>query len=175
MVPQWARVARLRWRGVSVGKETEIYPGLRTRGGKITIGDGVRTREGVILQAGDAIVIGDHTDLNPYTTIYGNVSIGRHVMIAPLVMLAGGNHRSDDPTRPMKLQGHTSRGIVIEDDVWIGANAVVVDGVRIGRGAIVAAGAVVTKDVEPYAIVGGNPAKLLKYRPNRPVETGAQA
>lgn len=171
-----ARVARLRRKGCSVRSPITVDARVEIRGkGRIVIGRNVRIRTGVVLQTPDEIVIGDYTGLNPYVTIYGKVTIGRYVMVAPHVMMAGGDHKFDDPSRPMKLQGHTSRGIVVEDDVWIGANAVVVDGVRIGRGAIVAAGTVVTKDVEPYAIVGGNPARLIKFRPNLPVEQGVQA
>lgn len=161
-----ARVVVLRARGCQVGRRVQVSWGVTVRGpGTISIGDAVRIREGVILQAGSEISIGDQTDINPFTTIYGQVHIGNYVMIAAHVMLAGGNHRFDDRTRPMMHQGHTCLGIVIEDDVWIGANVVVVDGVRIGKGAVVGAGAVVTRDVPSYAIVVGNPAKLIKYRP----------
>lgn len=159
------RVTVLKARGCQVGRGVQVSWGVTVRGpGLITIGDTVRLREGIILQAGSEISIGNQTDINPFTTIYGQVSIGNYVMIAAHVMLAGGNHQFEDRTRPIKHQGHTTLGIVIEDDVWIGANAVVVDGVRIGKGAIVGAGAVVTRDVPSYAIVGGNPAKLIKYR-----------
>jgi acetyltransferase-like isoleucine patch superfamily enzyme len=85
-------------------------------------------------------------------------------MIAPHVMLAGGNHGYFDTTKPMRFQEGTINGVVTGNDVWIGANAVVLDGVTIGDGAVVAAGAVVTKDVEAYAIVAGNPAKVIKHR-----------
>jgi acetyltransferase-like isoleucine patch superfamily enzyme len=72
------------------------------------------------------------------------------------------NHVFDDPTRPMVEQGITAEGIVVEDDVWIGAGAIITDGVRICKGAVVAAGAVVTQDVPPYTVVGGVPAKALR-------------
>ena len=68
----------------------------------------------------------------------------------------------DDPNRPFIEQGITAEGIIIEDDVWIGASAVITDGVRVGKGAVVAAGAVVTKDVPPHSVVGGVPAKIIK-------------
>jgi acetyltransferase-like isoleucine patch superfamily enzyme len=171
-----ARVARLRRRGCRIQSPIAVEARVEIRGkGKVVIGKHVRIRTGVVLQTPEEIVIGDHSGLNPYVVIYGNVRLGRYNMVAPHVVLAGGDHRFDDATRPMKVQGHVSRGIKTDDDVWIGANAVVVDGVHIGQGAIVAAGAVVTKDVEPYAIVGGNPAKVIKYRPNRPAESGVQA
>ena len=86
--------------------------------------------------------------------------------------VTGGNHFADRLlTFPVgsiynigKDDGYTKGPIIVEDDVWIATNALILSGVTIGRGAIVAAGAVVVKDVPPYAIVGGNPAKILKYR-----------
>jgi len=86
------------------------------------------------------------------------------VRIASHASLVGFNHGFDDPAVPIHTQKHESLGITIEDDVWIGANAVVLDGVRVGRGAVIAAGAVVSRDVPPLAIVGGVPAKLVRYR-----------
>lgn len=128
--------------------------------------DHVVIHPGVVIWPGDSkVTVGEYTNLNPYTVIYGQVSIGKYNLIAPGAMLAGGNHAFADPDVPILFQGNFSKGgIVIEDDVWIGANAVIVDGVRVGKGAIVGAGAVVTKDVEPYAIVGGVPAKFIRYR-----------
>jgi len=132
---------------------------------KVHIGEHVRIREGVIIRSGSGVSIGDHTGLNPYVVISGRVIIGKYNMIAPHAMLAGGNHEFRDRTVPMKLQGGRVKGIILEDDVWVGANSVIVDGVRVGKGAIVAAGSVVTEDVQPYAIVGGNPARVIKHRP----------
>lgn len=99
--------------------------------------------------------------------------IGNYVSIAGDVkFLLGGNHKMDAvtsfPIERFFLSGIDeawSKGpIIIEDDVWIGMNAIILSGVHIGQGAVISAGAVVTKDVEPYSIVGGNPAKLIKYR-----------
>ncbi|MGB7117605.1 MAG: acyltransferase, partial [Anaerolineales bacterium] len=80
---------------------------------------------------------------------------------SPNTQLIAVNHVFDDPKRPFFKQGITAAGIVIEDDVWLGANAVVTDGVRIGEGAVVAAGAVVTKDVPPHTVVAGVPARIV--------------
>lgn len=118
---------------------------------------------GHALVRGEAI-FGAHCTINPYAMISGRVTCGDGVRIASHVSLVGFNHGYDDPDMPIYRQKHETRGIVIEDDVWIGANAVVVDGVTIGRGAVIAAGAVVSKDVPPMAIVGGVPAKVLRYR-----------
>ncbi|WP_245892931.1 acyltransferase [Devosia naphthalenivorans] len=119
--------------------------------------------------AGHALVRGDvefgaHCTVNPYAMISGKVRCGDGVRIASHVSIVGFNHGFDDPSVPIHTQKHESRGIIIGDDVWIGANAVVLDGVRVGRGAVIAAGAVVSKDVPPLAIVGGVPAKVVRFR-----------
>jgi len=119
--------------------------------------------------AGHALVRGDvefgaHSTVNPYAMISGKVRCGDGVRIASHVSIVGFNHGFDDPTVPIHAQKHETLGITIEDDVWIGANAVVLDGVTIGKGAVVAAGAVVSKDVPSMAIVGGVPAKVVRYR-----------
>jgi len=119
--------------------------------------------------AGHALVRGDvefgaHCTVNPYAMISGKVRCGDGVRIASHVSIVGFNHGFDDPDMPIHMQKHESLGISIEDDVWIGANAVVLDGVTVGRGAVIAAGAVVSKDVPPLAIVGGVPAKVVRYR-----------
>lgn len=92
------------------------------------------------------------------------MKIGDYVMIGPYCIFASVNHKFDDFKSPMILQKPEVKQIVIEDDVWIGAKVTVLPGVTIGRGSIIAAGAVVSKDVEPYSIVGGVPAKLIRYR-----------
>jgi carbonic anhydrase/acetyltransferase-like protein (isoleucine patch superfamily) len=122
--------------------------------------------------AGHALVRGDvefgaHSTVNSYAMISGKVRCGDGVRIASHVTIVGFNHGYDDPSVPIHTQKHESLGIVIEDDVWIGANAVVLDGVTVGRGAVIAAGAVVSKDVPPMAIVGGVPARLVRYRGQR--------
>jgi len=119
--------------------------------------------------AGHALVRGDvefgaHSTVNSYAMISGKLRCGDGVRIASHVTIVGFNHGYDDPGVPIHTQKHESLGIVIEDDVWIGANAVVLDGVTVGKGAVIAAGAVVSKDVPPMAIVGGVPAKLVRYR-----------
>lgn len=92
------------------------------------------------------------------------VTIGDHVLVGPGVVINSANHRFDDLSRPIRTQGHNRAPIVIEDDVWVGANAVIVAGVTIGRGAVVGAGAVVTKDVPAETMVGGVPAKVIRHR-----------
>jgi acetyltransferase-like isoleucine patch superfamily enzyme len=92
----------------------------------------------------------------------GGITIGDRVYTSPFCQLLAVNHVYDDPTRPMVEQGITAQGIHIEDDVWIGAGAIVTDGVRVGKGAVIAAGAVVTKDVAAHTVVGGVPARVIK-------------
>ena len=98
------------------------------------------------------------------------IVIGSHVMFGPEVTIRGGNHRIDIVGRNMiDIGGKEKRpeddpGVVIEDDVWIGTRAIILAGAKIGRGAVVGAGAVVTKSVPPYAVVGGNPARIIRMR-----------
>lgn len=136
---------------------------------KITLQKNVKLNYGVILQPGYwEIVIGENSLINQYSCLYGNIIIGQNVMIAPHVMLAGGFHKSDRIDVPMLFQGDGTKGkIKIGDDVWIGANAVVLDGVEIGNGCIIGAGSVVTKNVKDYDVVAGNPAKIIYNRRNK--------
>ncbi len=100
------------------------------------------------------------------------IVIGSKVMFGPEVSIHGGNHATTILGRYMvdvrenEKRFEDDLGVVIEDDVWVGTRAIILNGVTIGRGAIVGAGAVVTKSVPPYAIVGGNPARVIKYRWN---------
>lgn len=119
--------------------------------------------------AGHALVRGDielgsNCSVNPYACISGKVRCGNGVRIASLVSIVGFNHGFDDPNTPINDQPHETLGITIGNDVWIGANAVILDGVTIGSGAVVAAGAVVTKDVPNMAIVAGVPARVVRRR-----------
>ncbi len=94
----------------------------------------------------------------------GTIKIGRDVLIASHVVIRSSNHKFDNRNIPINRQGHTPGTIIIEDDVWIGTSATILPDVVIGKGAVIAAGAVVTKDVEPYTIVSGIPAIKIKER-----------
>ena len=110
------------------------------------------------------IELGNNSSIGDMCYIQGKVVIGNDVMIAPNVMFIASNHNYKNKTVPMNKQGENSKGIIVEDDVWIGARAIILDGVKISKGTIVAAGSIVTKDTEEYTIVGGNPAKIIKKR-----------
>jgi acetyltransferase-like isoleucine patch superfamily enzyme len=110
------------------------------------------------------IKIGKDSLIGEYSVIrgQGGVTIGDRVYTSPFTQIIAVNHVFDDPNRPFIDQGITAEGIIIEDDVWLGASAVITDGVHIGKGAVVAAGAVVVKDVPPHTVVGGVPARTIK-------------
>ncbi len=114
------------------------------------------------------VSIGANCSVNPYAHIAGTVTIGDGVRIAGLVSIYGFNHGFSRVDVPIYQQAATSKGIVIGDDTWIGANAVIVDGIKVGSHCIIAAGAIVTKDVPDYSIVAGNPAKIIKSRQTEP-------
>lgn len=116
----------------------------------------------IINNAVGDVFIGDRTLVGLSCVVIGPVTIGNDILIAQHVVLSALNHNYEDVSLPIKDQGVNTLEIVVEDEVWIGANAVITAGTRIGKHAIVAGGSVVTKDVPPYSIVGGNPARLLK-------------
>jgi maltose O-acetyltransferase len=116
--------------------------------------------------SGRNVVIGHRSGLglSAWLSTRGGLTIGNDVMIGPEVMIFTTNHRTDRLDLPMREQGATDEPVVIGDDVWIGARAILLPGIRIGSGAIIAAGSVVTRDVPAGAIVGGNPARLIRLR-----------
>lgn len=137
----------------------------------IVIGDNTFVMHGAVLHVYNfrklphsGIFIGSDSLIGEYTVIrgQGGVTIGNRVFTSPHTQLLAVNHIYDDPEKSFTEQGITAQGIVVEDDVWLGAAAVVTDGVRIGKGAVVAAGAVVTHDVPAHTVVGGVPARPIK-------------
>ncbi len=110
------------------------------------------------------ITMGAHSTINPYTVVRGTVTMGDGVRIGAHASVLGFNHNSADAEVPIWRQGVSAKGIVIGDDVWIGSGALVLDGITIGSHSIIAAGAVVTKDVPDYAVVAGNPARIVRDR-----------
>jgi len=112
------------------------------------------------LSIGRNVAIND----NLWVNASGGVEIGNNVLIGPSVIIHSANHNFERTDIPIREQGHTRAKVVIEDDVWISARVTILPGVTIGKCSIVAAGAVVNNDVEPYTIVGGIPARILKKR-----------
>ena len=108
------------------------------------------------------VMIGDHTRIGLHNTIIGPVTIGSHVNLAQGITVTALNHNFEDSEKRIDEQGVSTSTVIIEDDIWIGANAVVLPGVTIGHHSVVAAGAVVTKDVPPHSLVAGVPAKVIK-------------
>ena len=108
------------------------------------------------------VTIGDYTRIGIHCTVIGPVCIGSHVNLAQGITVTALNHNFENTTQRIDQQGVSTKPVVIGDDVWIGANAVILPGVTIGRHCVVAAGAVVTRDVPDKCVVGGVPAKILK-------------
>lgn len=133
--------------------------------GLIDSTDGTIFENRVYISNGCNLRIGKGCHINEHVFIQG-ATIGDHVMIAPYVSILNDSHSFDIDNIPMVKQAKiVNDNPIIGSDVWIGRNAIVLKGVNIGQGAIVGAGAVVTMNVEPYSIVGGVPAKLIKMRP----------
>lgn len=106
-----------------------------------------------------------HVNSGAYLYGRGGLTIGNDVLIGPNAVILSSQHRFEDPRLPMIYQGHRAEAVTIGNDAWIGANAVVVPGVHIAEGTVVAAGAVATRDTEPYSVVGGVPATPIGMRP----------
>jgi acetyltransferase-like isoleucine patch superfamily enzyme len=112
------------------------------------------------------VIIGDRTKIGLSNTIIGPVTIGNDVRLAQNITLSGLNHNYEDVSLPIHVQGVSTAPIIVEDDCWIGANVVAVAGVTIGKHSIVAAGSIVTKNIPPYSVAVGNPARVIKtYNP----------
>lgn len=121
---------------------------------------------GVIRELGDQLIIGDNVGIaaNAFISVRGKVKIGSNTIFGPSVKLFSENHIFSDLNTPIYLQGATRKGISIGEDCWIGSNVTVLDGVHIGNKVVIAAGAVVNRDIPDYAIAGGIPARILKIR-----------
>ncbi len=133
-----------------IGKNTNIHPTVIIREGQnVEIGDNCYFNHNTILTGG-------HSD--------GKLIIGNYVQTGPNVGFFVANHYYKDPLVPIKEQGYDENDIIIEDDVWIGANSIITSGVRIGKGAVIGACSVVTRNIPPYSIAAGCPAKIIKSR-----------
>lgn len=137
-------------------------------------GDRVVFSEHVVLQGPKYIELGNDILINRNVSIQGGggVKIGNDVMIGPEALIWSINHEFSDTERPMREQGYGGAAVRIEDDVWIGAGSIILPGVHIGRGAIVAAGSVVTGSVSAEVLVAGVPAKVKRHRQGGTVADG---
>lgn len=112
------------------------------------------------------VLIGNNTGIGLSNTIIGPVTMGNYVMLAQNIVISGLNHGYEDIMLPPRSQKVVTKQIIIEDNVWIGANSVITAGVTVGKHAIIGAGSVVTKDIPPYCVAVGNPARVIKkYNP----------
>ena len=155
----------------NLGPRAVLGPGMVVNGAEnIYIGDRFACLRNCTLMAFDngLIEFGNRVSFNNNVYINacvrGKIILGNDVSVGPNVVMRASDHVMKDVNRPINQQGHTGGDIIIEDDIWIGANVTTVGGIRIGKGAVVAAGAVVTRDVEPYTVVGGVPAVFIKRR-----------
>jgi len=121
---------------------------------------------GVVFTSPQKIEVGNNVLISSRTVFVGGggIQIGNDIMFGPNCLFLSSTHKHDQIGIPMIDQGYAYGKIVVEDDVWIGANCIVMPHVTIHRGSIVGSNSVITKDVKPFAIVGGNPAKIIKMR-----------
>lgn len=157
-------------KSVTIGDNVEINA-LSKKG--VVIGNNVSLLKGTIIECtgvlnslGEGLVIGNNVGIaqNCFIQVRGEVIIGNDVIFGPNVSIFSENHIYEDIKLPISKQGVYRKGVVIGEGVWIGTRSVILDGVTIGRNSIVAAGSIVNKDVAPFSIVGGVPAKLIKNR-----------
>lgn len=155
-------------RGFVLGERCFVSELASVTNETLELGDRTYVAAGAYLSG--TLRAGRDCTINPYTVVRGEVRLGDAVRIGAHTSLLGFNHTMDDPDLEIHQQPLTTKGIAIGDDVWVGSHVVVLDGVTVGDKAVLAAGAVVTKDVPAGAVVGGNPARVIKWRtgPDRP-------
>ena len=121
---------------------------------------------GVIHELGTGVTIGNNSAVGAYSFLggQGGIKIGNNVIMGPKVNIFSENHGFDDLSLPIRLQPTTRKGVVIDDNCWIGANSTILDGVHIGQGCVIAASSVVTKDLPVNSIAAGIPARVIRQR-----------
>lgn len=153
------------WPHYQLGLKWKLSKSLRGWAVKQFIKDcGKNVDVGRRVKLSSSLRLGDNSSIGDFSYLQGQITIGQDVMMAPRCALIADNHCFADIDRPMNQQGKEYGSIVIEDNVWLGYGVIILSDVHVGTGAICAAGAVVTKDVMPFSIVGGNPAKVIKMR-----------
>jgi galactoside O-acetyltransferase len=159
--------------GIEIGDGVKISSGVRINtlgheNNKVSIGSRVFLERGVDIGTleDSYIEIGEGTYIGLYTCIagYGNIKIGKNCLIAAHTGIYGNSHTFADPNLTIAAQGVTKKGVVIGDDCWLGHGVTVVDGVTIGQGSVIGAGAVVNRDIPPYSIAVGVPARVISKR-----------
>ncbi|MBE9205786.1 acyltransferase [Nostoc sp. LEGE 06077] len=163
---------------IGIGKEVHIFKGVRIdaqghSNNKIYLSRGVAIERNVDIGCLDntSIYIDEETFIGPDVCIAGpgDITIGKRCLIAAHSGIYANNHNFSNPLEPIKSQGITRQGIVIADDCWLGHGVTVLDGVTIGEGSVIGAGAVVTKDIPPFSVAIGVPARVIKNRMNQPL------
>ncbi|WP_414620601.1 DapH/DapD/GlmU-related protein [Calothrix sp. CCY 0018] len=161
---------------IEIGDSVSLLKGVQINAlghpnNKVHIKDRARLERGVDIRSlnDTHIIIDENAYIGPYVTISGtgDIKIGKNCLIAPHCGIFANNHIFADPTIPIEEQGITREGIVIEDDCWLGHNVTVLDGVIIGKGSIIGAGSVVNKNIPPFSIAVGTPARIIKNRLGR--------
>ena len=158
----------LRLRGIRFGKGVVLVGKLyvSSNSNKIRVGNNVSIGRFSSLNTSDKgeIIIGDRTSLNDFTVISAEkkVEIGKDVVMGQFVVIVDSDHAFRDRRQAIMYQGVTSRPVKIEDNVWVGAQVCILKGVKVGKGSVIGANSVVTKDIQPYSIAVGSPAKVIK-------------
>ncbi len=161
---------------IKLGKGNTFYKGVQIHGlsihgivigSNVSIGDYSLLRCTLVLkELGDGIKIGNHVGIGMRAFLggFGGIEIGDRCIIAHDLSIHSDNHNFDQVNTSIKYQGSTKQKVVIESDCWLGANVTVLGGVTIGEGAVIGAGSIVTKDIPPYSVAVGAPAKVIKSR-----------
>lgn len=145
------------------GSPIRCFRYLCLRGYADSVGKSVNVQNRATV--GRRVTIGDYSGIGRDCLVQSGTTIGKHVMMGPEVLIFTQNHSHASIEETLDTQGfEPEEPVTIEDDVWIGARAIILPGVTIGRGSIIGAGAIVTKDVPPYSIAAGNPARVVKTR-----------
>ena len=148
---------------ILVGKLAKSLRRSAVKGFALYVGKNVNIEHGAVVSS--KLRIGDNSGIGVDCVCNGDLTIGKDVMMGPECVIISRNHKFTDTDIPMRLQGYyPEEPCVIEDDVWIGRRVMIMPGVHIGKGCVIAAGAVVTKDIPDYAIAGGVPARVIRYR-----------
>lgn len=169
----WGRHLAVRHRHVRIARSTRISPQSRInpRQGQIVMGEDCAIAPYAVVQG--YVTLGNNCSIQAYSLLIGygspddpdgRIEIGNDVRIAPHVMMIGGNHAFGDTSRPITKQGLEYAPIIVEDDVWVAGRVTITAGVRIGRGSVIGAGAVVTRDIPAWSVAAGVPARVIKSR-----------